>query len=226
MNYSKHYTHLLANASNRTLTGYYEVHHIIPRCMGGSNEKSNLIRLIAREHFVAHLLLHKMYPTNRKLVCAVAMMCVGQEERKVTNRLYSWMKEKHSAVMSDLQSQSGNSQWGTKWIYNVELKQSKKIPKTENIPEGWSLGRIVNFNKISKPEVSKKKVQKEQNKIFANELYHLYVDGKYKSIREFCKSKQYDKSHVSLTVMWKKYVPEYAENVIHGKSFIAYEPAR
>lgn len=226
MNYSKHYSQLVTKASNRTLTGYYEIHHIIPKCMGGGNEKSNLVNLTAREHFVAHLLLCKMYPTNRKLVCAVAMMCAGQEERKVTNRLYSWLRKKHSEVMSDLQSQSGNSQWGTKWIHNLELQQSKKVPKTDDISDGWSLGRVVNFNKITKPKVSKKAIQKEQNKIFANELYQLYMSGNYKSIREFCKSEHYNKSHVSLTILWKKYVPEYAENVTHGKSFIAYEPAR
>ena len=36
---------------------YYERHHIVPRCLGGNNDESNLIDLYAREHFIAHKLL-------------------------------------------------------------------------------------------------------------------------------------------------------------------------
>lgn len=36
---------------------YYEKHHILPRCMGGTNEKSNLILLTLGEHIQAHYLL-------------------------------------------------------------------------------------------------------------------------------------------------------------------------
>lgn len=35
----------------------------------------------------------------------------------------------------------GNSQHGTMWIFNEELKQSKKIKKTDAIPDGWCKGR-------------------------------------------------------------------------------------
>ena len=42
------------------------------------------------------------------------------------------------------------------WIYSLEEKKSKKIPKGTDIPKGWLKGRIVNFenncNKISKEE--------------------------------------------------------------------------
>ena len=37
-----------------------------------------------------------------------------------------------------------NSQFGTCWVYNEELKQSKKINKNEQIPNGWKLGRKIN----------------------------------------------------------------------------------
>ena len=36
-----------------------------------------------------------------------------------------------------------NSQFGTCWIHNEELKQNKKINKTEQIPNGWKLGRKI-----------------------------------------------------------------------------------
>ena len=54
---------------------YHERHHIIPRCMNGTNDKDNLIDLFAREHFVAHRLLALENPNNEKLVYAWWNMC-------------------------------------------------------------------------------------------------------------------------------------------------------
>ena len=36
---------------------------------------------------------------------------------------------------------SGNSQYGTMWIYNLALRESKKIKKEDPIPSGWNKGR-------------------------------------------------------------------------------------
>ncbi len=38
-----------------------------------------------------------------------------------------------------------NSSFGTKWIFSEELKLSRKIKKNEELPEGWSYGRKLNF---------------------------------------------------------------------------------
>lgn len=46
--------------------GYSESHHVIPKSLGGSNVKSNLVRLTAREHFVAHKLLVRMTTGDSK----------------------------------------------------------------------------------------------------------------------------------------------------------------
>lgn len=39
---------------------YYEKHHIIPKSLGGGNDKENLVLLTPREHFLLHWLLTKM----------------------------------------------------------------------------------------------------------------------------------------------------------------------
>ena len=54
---------------------YCERHHIIPKCMGGTNDKGNLIDLYAREHFIAHKLLALENPDNVKLQYAWWCMC-------------------------------------------------------------------------------------------------------------------------------------------------------
>ncbi|XAO17074.1 homing endonuclease [Escherichia phage FL23] len=60
MNYEKIYNSLIDRARNRALTGYKERHHIIPKCLGGSNDASNLVDLTPEEHYVAHQLLVKI----------------------------------------------------------------------------------------------------------------------------------------------------------------------
>ena len=51
------------------------------------------------------------------------------------------------AASSVRESGEGNSQFGTRWIHSMELKQSKKIRVTDDIPEGWEIGRKIKFDK-------------------------------------------------------------------------------
>lgn len=37
----------------------YELHHVVPRSMGGSDDHGNLVKLTPREHLIAHILLEK-----------------------------------------------------------------------------------------------------------------------------------------------------------------------
>lgn len=55
---------------------YHERHHIVPKCLGGTNDDDNLIDLFAREHFIAHKLLAKENPENKSLIYAWHMMSV------------------------------------------------------------------------------------------------------------------------------------------------------
>ena len=63
MNYKKLYFNIIRNRRNNPLPSdeYGETHHIKPRSFGGLDTPNNLIRLSAREHFVVHFLLYKMY---------------------------------------------------------------------------------------------------------------------------------------------------------------------
>jgi hypothetical protein len=62
MDYARAYDFLMQRASGRVLLGYSEKHHIVPKCMGGSDRKENIVRLTAREHFIAHRLLTRLFP--------------------------------------------------------------------------------------------------------------------------------------------------------------------
>lgn len=63
MNYQNIYDRLIEKRKQIILNKkdcYCERHHIIPKCLGGSNNKTNLINLTAREHYIAHCLLVKI----------------------------------------------------------------------------------------------------------------------------------------------------------------------
>lgn len=139
MNYIKIYENLINRGKNRILDGYTEEHHIIPRCMGGNDEESNLVELTPEEHYVAHQLLVKIHPENDALVSAAVMMIPNRP----SNKLYGWLRRRFSDTQSRNQTGDGNSQFGTKWILNRELQVSKKIPVSDELPYGWELGRIM-----------------------------------------------------------------------------------
>lgn len=54
---------------------YHERHHIIPKCLGGTNDEYNLIDLFAKEHFEAHRLLALENSNNKGLQFAWWNMC-------------------------------------------------------------------------------------------------------------------------------------------------------
>lgn len=78
MDYLKVYYSIIDKTRNLERDGYLELHHIIPRSIFGEgllnqngiqevNQSDNLVYLSAREHFVAHWLLHRAFPKNKKL---------------------------------------------------------------------------------------------------------------------------------------------------------------
>jgi hypothetical protein len=99
MDYKKIYDSLITKARNRTMPGYYEKHHVVPRCLGGDDCPANLVRLTPEEHFVAHQLLVKMYPNNSKLAFAAHLMTTHTTNHRVSNKLYGWLRRKLSEAM-------------------------------------------------------------------------------------------------------------------------------
>lgn len=72
-----------------------EIHHIIPRSLGGSNIKGNRIKLPVRAHFIAHMLLWKSFPGCIKMAFAVHQMSSRMNGIK-SSRIYEMLKKDHS----------------------------------------------------------------------------------------------------------------------------------
>jgi len=178
MNYEKIYDILISKAQNRILETYTETHHIVPKCIGGTDNINNLVELAPEEHYLAHQLLVKIYPQNHSLVKAAAMMIPNRP----SNKMYGWLKRRFAKAQSVSQTGGGNSQFGTRWIYNLELEISKKISISEPLPTGWNEGRKLKFSPCKKDIERKEK--KEQRLQYLRELHEVYKNEGFEGVKK------------------------------------------
>ena len=61
MNYVNVYYSIIKNRLDNPVEGYVERHHIVPKSEGGTDNDDNIVALTAREHYICHLLLAKIY---------------------------------------------------------------------------------------------------------------------------------------------------------------------
>lgn len=107
LNYQKIYNNLIewAKINNVDDSLYYEKHHILPRCLGGTDEAENLVKMTPEQHYVAHQLLIKLYPDSNGLWFACKMMTMDLQGNRPNNKLYGWVRKgsnkKHSNLVKD-----------------------------------------------------------------------------------------------------------------------------
>ena len=98
MNYLKIYNNLVNSRKYRELTREhgYDIHHIIPKSLGGTDSDSNLVKLTYKEHFISHYLLHKAFPWELTLLKAFCGLSYG---RKLTSKHSNRLKKANSLRM-------------------------------------------------------------------------------------------------------------------------------
>jgi hypothetical protein len=124
MNYQRIYNQIIERAKTRQLDCYKEKHHIIPKCMGGSNDKSNLVELTAREHFLCHRILCKIHLDSLSLKSALWFLINAsrtyQSRYIPSGRVYENIKKEYAL------SQSKNMK-GKKQSQETRIKKSKAL---------------------------------------------------------------------------------------------------
>lgn len=100
MNYQKHYTSLVNRAKFREIDGYFERHHVIPPHLGGTNRLANLVELTPKEHFIAHLLLCKIYPNDTKISRALCAFKMNQDGKRNSIKWTSFVSKLISQGLS------------------------------------------------------------------------------------------------------------------------------
>lgn len=172
MNYQRIYDEIIAKAILRTtVNGYYESHHIIPKCMNGFDEPNNIARLTGREHYLVHHLLTKIYPSNEKLLYAFKMMCCcgsSKQHRaipKLTSKQYALLRNEFSKSVSKMMK--GNKFWFGKTHTEDTKNTIKEKLKNRNFSEATR-------TKMQKPRAKNCSLLRTMNKSKGDKCY---IDG-------------------------------------------------
>lgn len=123
MNYQKIYDQIITRAKKEVLDGvrskrkrthsdfiYYEAHHIIPRCLGGSGEvwqwrwHENIVLLTAKEHYICHMLLAEIYPEDHSIWTAFWFFCNGGGVKNKKYNVSSITYERHRLKRSKIKT--------------------------------------------------------------------------------------------------------------------------
>jgi len=167
--YRNIYIRLIVRCQNMTdeeLSGYNEKHHIIPKCLGGSNDRENLVVMPVRYHIVAHMVLAKAFPEIRSLQIAVlCMFSLGNGERKSKiERYYS------SRQVGEIRSET---------VKNISGENSPNfgIIRSEEFKEKV---RQANLGKKASDETKKKMSEARKGEKNANFGKHLSEEAKEK----------------------------------------------
>ena len=89
---------------------YSEIHHIIPRYLGGTNVKSNLLRLTYRQHILAHLLLYRKYKNIEDLTAYRLMKSMPEERKSIICKMIG-ERHKKSGHIYELGRKNAESGW-------------------------------------------------------------------------------------------------------------------
>jgi len=154
---------------------YYEKHHIVPMCLNGSNDKDNLVLLTAKEHFIAHRLLYKIYPEDKNIALAFWGMC-NQKNKKIKRYIPS-SRSYEEARLAFLKNNIGeNNPKGF-----LGKKHNEKTRITQSLANKGKIYseatrekiRITKIGKKYSEEVNLKKGKKDQFHSRARKVKHV-----------------------------------------------------
>lgn len=170
---------------------YYEKHHIIPKCMGGSNNKENIIWLYAREHFIAHKLLSEENPDVYGLAVAYFRMCTSSNGKYIIDENdYEEARKR----MSDLSSEfmKGKTPWnkGLTKETDIRVAEYSKLDSTNNKGRiAWNKGlskdtdnRVKSYSETLSKVQTGKILTNEHKSNISSSLRNSYKTGKRKSV--------------------------------------------
>lgn len=160
---------------------FYEIHHILPKCCGGTDEEENLIALSLKQHFMVHY--HLTFCTigqpKKKLCFAFKQMIFTRDSFKTFPlELIEKLSEQYETLLKDgyfknnyirtdeikdkISKGVGVYNKRCKWINNgIEEKFVNETDCKLLLEKGYKLGRLKQ-EKISKSLTGKKRVPLEK----------------------------------------------------------------
>ena len=180
MNYSKIYDAIVSSSREshreKSIETYYESHHIKPICMGGTDDKSNLVLLTVREHILCHWLLVYMFPEESKLIYAFNRICNSDSNKRITSRLppsrlYKYARSRLSKQLKldgKLWKENSERVSNSKWMKEPSTGKCIRVPVDfvkSFSDQGYVVGREIPHRKPhSKETIERIKIgQKKSN---------------------------------------------------------------
>lgn len=108
-------------------SNHIEKHHIIPKSLGGSNKKDNIVSFSPREHYIAHLLLVKMTEGEDRMKMSFAIRCMTNFQNKYHNRYTPSSKIYSIAREYAIQATSIKNKGHPKYLKYQTEEAKKKI---------------------------------------------------------------------------------------------------
>ena len=139
--YTKWYIRIVSSKIPKS--GYTEKHHIVPKSFAkilnieNINDPENLVSLTAREHFVCHRLLTKMFEGKfrQKMIYAIHRLAYSNNGRKadvyVSSRHYEQIRKQHSENLTG----EGNPMFGKTQSTDTREKIRVKATGRKASPE-------------------------------------------------------------------------------------------
>lgn len=190
--YTRTYKKIVSNAQSRTpLDTYTEMHHIIPKSLGGTNDSSNLVALTAREHYICHLLLPKMLEGENKykMLCAIMRMAHSSQEQrvKIPSRVYEHIKKEKADMHSKLFTGERNPFYGR--THSEETKQKLREARSRQVEQQGTTMTNEARAKLSKAakgrvldSTHKDKISKANKIIWENEKLRESVGERFRGV--------------------------------------------
>jgi hypothetical protein len=192
MNYQLIHDSIIDRAKTRVLPKetYTERHHIIPRCMGGSDDKSNLVDLTAKEHFIVHKLLVETHPESDQMKLAIWFMSNTINSEGRNYRVSAMEYERYKILISRVKTKDQDVFinelkviYGDKYDYGkvVYLNQNYKVTlvcQKHGDFKQWPthLLNSIGCQKCSMEEQVKKMIKPLHKFVSQSDVVH---DGKY-----------------------------------------------
>lgn len=147
MNYNKLYHRFIESKRyrefnvNENREQGFDLHHILPKSIGGSNKKSNLVKLTYREHYMAHRMLAKMYKGAKKIKMSFALYSLRHFRNRhrqatgLTARQYEYCRNQYLEMTKTKNWKSWRKE-ATKKSWTPE----RRARQSEHMKKKWKTG--------------------------------------------------------------------------------------
>jgi hypothetical protein len=191
--YQKWYDALMVKAQNRNWSRkssgqYVEQHHIIPKSLGGTNDKSNLVFLTSREHCIAHLLLCRFGDEHQKSKMIWALQRFLTTNKTVSSVLYEstrkmWIEEHTKKLIGnkrrlgikdtdEVKKKKSQSMLGVVGKWKREEKHKKELSErmTKRLYQNNPMNNPASRNKVSQSKIGRKRIYREDGSFYMSKI--------------------------------------------------------